>query len=438
MAENNRDDNHQYDWLYDGSKQPVPPDEADHDTAPLPIGNWQESPMRKHRFLKTVAVMAIVAGLGLGAVKGYDYWQDGGSLPNTPPPQASTTPTPHQPTQAECIAKLPLGLKLGQMIMMSANAENIAQISATAAKYNIGGVILMGPVPSAAQVKRFTAAQQLPPLVSTDQEGGTIQRYKQNILPAAADVPGSSLTDLRDLLAKDDRYLRTEGINMNFAPVVDVNPVGGTSVLGSRIFSDNPTVVAQDAEVYVGTSVNAGILPTLKHFPGLGTASRNTDYGDATTAPFSSLQQRDLLPYRHLVSARVAVMVGNQIVPGLTAGLPASLSKAAITDLLRGTLGYTDNVVITDSLSAKAILDHYSLAGAAVRSWIAGSDIALFVLPEPGLTAQQQVARMISQAKSSVKAGQLTEIEVNASVARIWALPQKHIDACSLPPNTAQ
>jgi beta-N-acetylhexosaminidase len=131
-------------------------------------------------------------------------------------------------------------------------------------------------------------------------------------------------------------------------------------------------------------------------------------------------------------------MVGNQIVPGLTNGQPASLSHAAITDLLRANLGYEDNVVITDSLSAKAIIDNYSLAEAAVKSWMAGSDIALFVLPQPGLTQQQQVMQIINEAKASIKSGQLSQADVNAAVARIWALPQKHVDACSLSPNMPQ
>ena len=436
MAENNHD-KPRYEWLYDTAELPLATDEATPSDAPLSIGNWQEDAMRKHRFIKTVAVIATLAGLSFAGVKGYDYLQDS-NQPNVPGETTSAKPSHASPTVTECIAKLPLSLKLGQMIMVSANADTISQVTAVSAKYNIGGVILMGPVPSAAQVERFTKAQQLPPLVSTDQEGGTIQRYKQNLLPAAADVPGSSLTDLRDLLIKDDQYLRTQGINMNFAPVVDVNPPGGSSVLGSRIFSDSPDAVAQDAEVYVETSLNAGILPTLKHFPGLGTASRNTDYGAATTAPFSSLQQRDLLPYRQLVDKSVAVMVGNQIVPGLTSGLPASLSHAAITDLLRDNLGYKDNVVITDSLSAKAIIDNYRLAEAAVKSWMAGSDIALFVLPQPGLTQQQQVVQIVNEAKASIKSGQLSQTDVDAAVARIWALPQKHVDACSLSPNAPQ
>lgn len=435
MAED-KHDKPRYEWLYDTAELPLPVDEATPDDVPLSIGNWQEDSVRKHRFIKTVAVIATLAGLSLVGVKGYNYLQDN-NVPNVPGGTA-TTPTPHVRTQAECIAQLPLKLKLGQMIMMSANATTMAESSALAAQYDVGGVILMEPVPSAGQVKDFVRAQTVSPLVSTDQEGGTVQRYHHDTLPAAADVPGSNLEALGKLLAKDDEYLRSQGINMNLAPVIDVNPVGGTSVIDTRVFSDDPYVVAQDAKLYVQTSLSAGVLPALKHFPGLGSASKNTDYGSATTASFASLQQHDLVPYQQLAGTKAAVMVGNQTVPGLTGGLPASLSRATITDLLRGTLGYQDNVVITDSLSAAAITQRYSIAEAAVRSWTAGSDIALFVLPQPGLTVRQQVGRIIHAGETAVSKGQLSKAEVDASIARIWALPQKHIDACSLLPRGSQ
>jgi beta-N-acetylhexosaminidase len=122
-------------------------------------------------------------------------------------------------------------------------------------------------------------------------------------------------------------------------------------------------------------------------------------------------------------------MVGNQTVPGVTT-LPASLSRNAITNLLRGQLGYKNTVVITDSLSAKAITSRESITTAAVGAWEAGADISLTVSYGPGLSAEQQVEQILHAGELAVQSGQLNSKEVNASVGRLWALPQKHIDAC--------
>jgi beta-N-acetylhexosaminidase len=139
-----------------------------------------------------------------------------------------------------------------------------------------------------------------------------------------------------------------------------------------------------------------------------------------------------LTPYKLQGGTKAAVMVGNQTVPGISGGTPASLSRNVITDLLRGQLGYKNNVVITDSLSAAAITSRGTITNAAVEAWGAGADISLTVSYGSGLTAEQQVQQILAAGKAAVAAGPLSESEVNASVARLWTLPQKHIDACKL------
>jgi len=446
-----------FDWLYDATKQPQPPHEASEEPvgdAPLPVGDWQPAPRR--RWLRAMAVVAGLAILSGGGKLGYDYVTTdnhvahtpsestsptvplpSSSHPASPAPSPTTSPaikpsaTPR--TQAECIADLPLAFKLGQKIMIGATADTLSDAGTVAARYHIGGIILMDQAPASA-VQALQRKQLVPMLVATDQEGGTVQRYKnEGLLPAAADVPGAlTPAQYQTRIAADDAYLRRQGITMNFAPVADVAPLSGTSVLGSRIFSSDPAVVTNYVRADVRAGLANGVLPTLKHFPGLGSASRNTDYGPATTPSFSQLQIRDLVPYQRLVSESVAVMVGNQTVPGLTNGLPASLSYAAITGELRGTLGYRNNVVITDSLSAKAITDSDSITTASVKSWEAGSDIALFVTPMPGETLAQQIDHIITLGKQAVQAGQLSKSAVDASVGRLFALPQKQTDACRL------
>jgi beta-N-acetylhexosaminidase len=313
----------------------------------------------------------------------------------------------------------------------------MTEVSTVMQKYNLGGIILMAPVPSAAVTHTLTEAQQIDPLVATDQEGGIVERYKNGgTLPAANWVPSHwSFGTAEQKVEESDNYLKSQGVNMNLAPLTDVAPLDGSSVLGSRIFSTDPAIVTAYGRAYVQAGLRTGVLPTLKHFPGLGSATGNTDFGPATVPSLSQLQVKDLVPYHDLRGTEAAVMVGNQIVPGLTNGLPASLSRSAVTGLLRDQLGYKNNVVITDSLSAAAITRNHSIAEAAVLAWEAGNDIALTVTYDSGLTAEQQVAQIIQKAEAAVKAGQLSISEINTSVARLFALPVRHVDACSLPPN---
>ena len=128
-------------------------------------------------------------------------------------------------------------------------------------------------------------------------------------------------------------------------------------------------------------------------------------------------------------------MVGNQTVAGLTDGLPASLSRAAITTLLRSQLGYGSNVVVTDSLSAGAVTQRFSEADAVVRAWEAGADEALVVALPTGQSSGQFVADVLARAQAAVNDGSLSVTEVNSSVQRLFALNQKSVDACSLAPN---
>ena len=410
-----------YDWLYDPHQQPQPrvqPPESVTDTAkrPLRIGDWRDEPPRdQHTFCK----LTLVAGLMAAAVLGVADRVDDG------PPVASEV----APSQASCIAQLPLAVKVGQKLMLSATADTLVAESPVLARRYIGGVILMDQVP-AATTRAFIAAQPVPPLVATDQEGGTVQRYKtEGALPSPKEMVATLSPDAAEKrIETDDVYLRSQGINMNLAPLADVAAPSGASILGSRVFSDDPKTVTLYDKAYLQAGFTAGILPTLKHFPGLGSASGNTDDGPAT-APFSA---RDLAPYEALKSTQAAVMVGNQGVPGLTGDVPASLSRAAITDELRGKLGYQDNVVITDSLTARAITSRYAVADAVVKSWEAGADEALVVGLPAGLSSGQFVSQVVARTNTALQNGQLSETELDTSVGRIFALRQKGVDACNL------
>ena len=170
-------------------------------------------------------------------------------------------------------------------------------------------------------------------------------------LASAAALAEESPEALTALAADRGGELRALGINMVFAPVVDVGSAGG---IGDRSFGDTSDVVTSKAGAYAAGLRSAGVLPVLKHFPGQGHADADTHEGPSTTPSLELLRSSDLVPYDAILAAGPnGVMVGHLDVPGLTeGGVPASLSPAAI-GLLRA--GYEfDGLVVTDDLVGDA------------------------------------------------------------------------------------
>jgi beta-N-acetylhexosaminidase len=173
----------------------------------------------------------------------------------------------------------------------------------------------------------------------------------------------------------------------------------------------------------------AGVLAVAKHFPGLGGASGNTDYGPASTRPYTQLQVAGLLPFERAIRAGVkAIMVANATVPGLTSE-PASLSPAVIDGLLRQNLRFS-GLVMTDSLSAGAIsAAGYTVSSAAVASIEAGSDMVLFGSTlTPADTAElapgplaRDTAAVVAAIEAAARRGVIPEGRLDQAVLHVLA-----------------
>ena len=158
------------------------------------------------------------------------------------------------------------------------------------------------------------------------------------------------------------------------------------------------------------------MIPVVKHFPGLGQASANTDFGPATDPPLPVLAQGALRPFQAAIRHGLpAVMVGEASVPGLTHGLPATLSRPAITGVLRHQLGF-HGLVLTDSLSAAAIQHAgYGIPQAAVRAIAAGADMVTFDAANPPVTTNQVITSLVS----AVRSGQLPVARLDSAVQHV-------------------
>jgi beta-N-acetylhexosaminidase len=311
--------------------------------------------------------------------------------------------------------------------MVAGYSDLLSEETRVLADQKIGGMIVMDAA-SAPQLREFNKAMTVSPFIAVDQEGGTIQRYAaEGMLPGAEEMAHSfSTTQAYNQYLADNEYLKHIGVTTNFSPVVDV--ISGTrNPLPGRLYSSDPSVVTSYASAAMRAAQDAGITPVIKHFPGLGSASGNTDYGSAVTDALPVLRTRDLLPYEKLASRHPDVMVNNAIVPGLTDGQPAVWSVSAVK-LLRD-MGYQQAVVYSDSLTARAVPG--SLAEAVVKAWQAGIDVALIVQTRqqtPQLEAYLET--IIQNARGALDSDSLNKKDFSASVARIFA--SKGIDACKL------
>jgi beta-N-acetylhexosaminidase len=307
-----------------------------------------------------------------------------------------------------------------------------------------GGVLIFGSAapPPDLRAELTPAPPGVPLVAMADQEGGGVQRLGPPVpsMPWPRVMAQTMTPDQVQALATSvGRSMRQLGVDVNLAPVLDLDDRPGPSASnpdGLRSFSAVPATAAQYGVAFMHGMQDAGILPVVKHFPGLGGASANTDFGPATTQPLATLQTAGLLPFQAAIAAGApAIMVANASVPGLT-NLPASLSPAVINGLLRTELGY-NGLVVTDSLSADAIsVAGYQLPQAAVAAVSAGADMILFGSTlTPGQTAVLSAANV--SATVNVIVGALVAATANGTIpvtrlntAVLHVLAAKHIQLC--------
>jgi beta-N-acetylhexosaminidase len=327
------------------------------------------------------------------------------------------------PATATC-AEMPLDAVAGQMVMTRMEAEATPGLLAAARSGAIGGVIVFPPagVPVAAlrpeieRLQQAARARDNPPLlVATDQEGGPVKRFPEGpptLSPAELGQSGEASAAAREGSATA-RFLAGAGINMDLAPVVDV-ALDPASFMASRTFGADAEAVADLGGAFAGGLERGGVAPVLKHFPGLGRATANTDLGASTVSAGHAAMEADLVPFRAGIEAGApAVMVSLASYPGLGSPRPAAMDRAIVTQLLRQELGF-EGVVVTDDLQAPAAAFSRSAAQAAAR---AGADVLLFAR-----VGDTQAAGPLVQA---VRSRALQEASLRASCARILRLKRR-------------
>lgn len=263
--------------------------------------------------------------------------------------------------------------QIAQLLFVRANSE--AEAKDAVGTNHVGGFYVRGWL-NGDQIKAAKSSFGPAAFVGTDEEGGQIDPIGG--LPSAKQMGGMPADQVKQLAAAAGQKMNALGIDVDFAPVVDLdNPASSAIGQLSRSFSSNPDVVAEKAGAFADGLSQSGVTPTFKHFPGIGNSPQNSDFdANATTPPLDQLKGSDLKPYQSLLGtgSKDMVMMSNYIVPGLTGSDPASLSPAAY-DLLRNQYHF-GGIILTDDLTGKAI--HSSVPEAVEKAIDAGATMALF------------------------------------------------------------
>ncbi|CAN7258407.1 beta-N-acetylhexosaminidase [Paenibacillus sp. LjRoot56] len=330
------------------------------------------------------------------------------------------------------IHEMSLQEKIGQMILCGfEGTEPSESLETLIAEQRIGGVIYFARnVQNTKQIAELSGRLQeiaerngtLPLWISIDQEGGMVARITEGV----ALMPGSMAIAAGDAGPEgayeasliSGKELRSLGINLNFAPDLDVNNNPDNPVIGVRSFGESPEKVAQYGREAVRGFQDANVVATAKHFPGHG--DTNTDsHLDLPTITHDEARIRtvELVPFVEAIEGGVdAIMSSHIYFPALESKkLPVTLSKTVLTGLLREELGY-DGVIMTDCMEMHAISEHYGTVAAAVMAVEAGADLVLI-----SHRRDLQVGA-IAAIEQAVREGRISEAHIDASVERLLAL----------------
>jgi beta-N-acetylhexosaminidase len=307
----------------------------------------------------------------------------------------------------------------------------------------VGGVILFDydvvkkahdrNISSPAQLLRLTeqlrSHMALPTFVSIDQEGGTVNRLKPDY-GFKNTISHRELGEQNDLLQTEQQgrhiaaMLREYGINLNFAPCLDlaINKQNKAIYGRDRTFSENPETAAQHAAAYIRGHRAEGVLTCVKHFPGHGSSLADTHLGVADVT--DSWSPAEVYPYQYLLDNGLIDMVMTTHIfnRNLDERYPATLSRAIMQGILRDTMGY-DGVIISDDLQMQAIADHFGYEQVVELALLAGLDILAI---GNNLAWEPDIAqRTIGIVKDLLDRGVIDEARIDRSVDRILQRKQE-------------
>ena len=352
-------------------------------------------------------------------------------------PTPALTPVPEPDPLAEQLAAMTVEEKVGQLLIGGFEGTEIGdQATRLVQEYQVGGLILYGRnIAGAGQLVTLTNGLKalngdgIPLFLSIDQEGGGVDRMPPEVrrTPGAycvgqtGSVPAAQ--SYGDVLAAECAAF---GLNLDFAPVLDVWSNPGNTVIGQRAFSADARTVAGRGPAAARRMMDQGVIPAVKHLPGHGDTAVDSHVGlPVVDKSPEELEETELIPFRAAIQSAgtdgqvPAVMVAHILLTQLDPERPASLSPAVVTGLLREELGFA-GAVLTDDLTMGAVTQSYGLGEAAVLAVEAGCDILLVC------HGQDSVPAVRTALLEAVASGRITAERLDESVYRILRLKTEY------------
>lgn len=337
---------------------------------------------------------------------------------------------------------------IGQMIIVGfrgTEVDSSSKIIQHINEYNIGGIVLFDyDVPLKSFPRNIVDRQQLKTLIedlkrltrsdlfiAVDAEGGYVNRLKEEYgfvkIKSAQQMGEGEPEDTFVEASRLGEELASPGININFAPVVDININEDNPVIGKieRSFSDDPQEVYEHAGSFIDAMHRYNIISVIKHFPGHGSSSGDSHLG-LTDVTHTYNEEVELFPYKKLIEDGRAdiIMTAHIMNRDIDPGSPATLSSIFLEDILRDGLNY-DGVIISDDMQMGAITSQFGFDEVIVKAINAGCDLLIF--SNNGSEYDEDIARKASSViKEAVDEGKITETQITVSYNRILELKDKY------------
>ena len=388
---------------------------------------WILSALRASRMTITVGAIALLAACGDDSSSGPEG--------DTPAESASTLD----------ISKMSIREKVGQMFFVRPEALDTSihwneyaelpdfklqkvneTMLAINKDYPIGGMILYAHnIVDESQLEAFIAEIRKlngSPLLAIDEEGGRVARIANNenfdvpkYESMAAIAESGDPNEAYKAAFTIGSYIKEYGFDIDYAPVADVNTNPENIVIGPRAFSDDPETAAEFVVSYLNGLDSAGVIGTLKHFPGHGDVKTDTHSGyAATNKTWEEMLECEMIPFKAGIKAGAKmIMTAHIAAPKVTGDdLPATLSPVILQDKLRGELGFK-GVIVTDAMDMGAITTQFGNAEAAIKSIQAGVDVVL---------CSREFTQVFDAVVKAVEDGEIKETRIDESVKRILDL----------------
>ena len=356
-----------------------------------------------------------------------------GTGPTSPAPTAAALPNqpvPFAPALGSrwvdsVLATLTPDQRVAQLFMVAAysNRSRVFEdsVSALITRYGVGGLIFFqgGPVRQSRLLNRYQGQSRVPLLVAMDGEWGVGMRLDSTVrFPYQMSMGGIRDPQLLyDMGQEVARQFRRLGMQVNFAPVVDVNNNAANPVIGYRSWGENREDVAEKSYQYMRGMQDAGVLAVAKHFPGHG----DTDTDSHLALPLIRVDARrldtlELFPFKSLMRRGLGgVMVAHLNVPALdSTGVPSTLSRPIVTGLLQQKLGF-EGLIFTDAMNMRGVISQYPPGEADVRALLAGNDILEF---------SKNIPLALQMVRAAIDRGDISQAEIDRRCRKVLALKQ--------------